>query len=150
ARNAPVLGTRAFDLLCLSMVAVLAVHVPHLPWWLSTALALLLAVRWWHRRRHGGRITAWLRVPLTLLVPLLVIMVYGTIFGRQPGSALAIGLLVVKTLESEHPRDARTGIAFGCFALMCALLFGQSLVMTAAVMLGLIPALACLRALQPG
>ncbi len=146
----PVLGRRAFDLLCLTMAAVLVLHSPHLPWWLSVALALMLGFRWWQRRWHGGRIAWWLRLPPTLLLPVVVIVTYGTIFGRQPGCALAVGLLVLKTWESEYPRDARSGIAFACFALMCALLFGQSLPLTAAVMLGLVPALVCLRALEPG
>lgn len=149
-RSEPVLGLHAFDLLCLTMAAVLALHARHMPWWLSAALALALGMRWWQRRQHGGRIPWWLRLPLTLLLPVVVIATYGTIFGQRPGAALAVGLLVLKTLESEYPRDARTGIAFACFALMCALLFGQGLVMTAAVMLGLLPALACLKALEAG
>lgn len=145
----PALDRRAFDLLCLTIATVLALHTPHLPWWLSVALALLLALRWWQRRQHGTRIRWWLRLPLTLLLPVAVLITYGTIFGRLPGTALAVGLLVLKALESERIRDARTGIALACFVLMCALLFGQSLLMTLAVILGLLPALAGLRALQP-
>ncbi|HEX7341779.1 MAG TPA: DUF3488 and transglutaminase-like domain-containing protein [Rhodanobacteraceae bacterium] len=146
----PVLGERAFGLLCLTMAAVLVLHSPHLPWWLSVLLAVALAARWWQRHRHGGRIPWWLRLPLTLALPLAVVGTYGTLFGRLPGCALAVGLLVLKTLESERPRDVRTGIAFACFVLMCALLFSQSLGITIAVMLALVPALSCLRALQPG
>ncbi|HET8555453.1 MAG TPA: DUF3488 and transglutaminase-like domain-containing protein [Rhodanobacteraceae bacterium] len=149
-REMPALGQRAFDLLCLTMAAVLALHASHLPYWLTVVLALALGLRWWQRRRNGARIPWWVRLPLTLLLPIAVIATYGTIFGRLPGSALAVGLLVLKALESEQLRDARTGIAFACFALMCALLFGQSLPMTAAVILGMLPALACLRALEPG
>jgi len=55
----------------------------------------------------------------------------------------------MKTLESERPRDARIGVGFACFALMAALLFGQGMIATAVVALGLLPALATLRALQP-
>lgn len=149
ARKRPVLSTRAFTLLCLTMAAVLTLHAAHLPWWLNAVLALILGLRWWQRRRHGTRIPWWLRLPLTLALPVAVIATYGTIFGRLPGCALAVGLLVLKTLESEHPRDARTGIAFACFALMCVLLFGQGPAMTAAVMAALILPLACLRALEP-
>ncbi|HET7266478.1 MAG TPA: DUF3488 and transglutaminase-like domain-containing protein [Oleiagrimonas sp.] len=145
----PLLGARAFTLLCLTMAAVLVLHAPHLPWWLSAFLAVALGWRWWQRRRHGTRIPWWLRLALTLVLPLAVIATYGTIFGRQPGCALAVGLLVLKTLESEHPRDARTGITFACFVLMCVLLFGQGPAITAAVMAALTLPLACLRALQP-
>jgi hypothetical protein len=138
----PALGERAFDLLCLTMAVVLALHAPHLPWWLTLVLGMALGARWWQRRRYGARIAWWLRLPLLLLLVATVIATYGTLFGRLPGCALAVGLLVLKSLESERVRDARTGIAFACFALMCALLFGQSLLLTAAVILGLVPALA--------
>ncbi|HET7359879.1 MAG TPA: DUF3488 and transglutaminase-like domain-containing protein, partial [Rhodanobacteraceae bacterium] len=145
----PLLDRRSFDLLCLTMATLLAVHASHLPPWLSVLLALVLGARWWQRRRHGGRVPWWLKLAPTLLLPLSIIAAYGTIFGRAPGSALAVGLLVLKLLESEKPRDARTGIAFACFGLMSALLFDQGLVATVVVALGLIPALATLRALEP-
>lgn len=143
------LDTNAFDLLCLTMACVLGVHAAHLPWWLVSALALVLALRWWQRRRHGTRPPLLLKLPLLVLLALAVVFDYGTIFGQQPGSALAVGLLVLKLLESETPRDARVGVSFACFGLMAALLFDQGLVATFVVALGLLPALATLRALEP-
>lgn len=143
------LNGRAFDLLCLTVAVVLAVHVPHLPLWLSAGLALTLGLRWWQRRQHGGRAPAYLKLPLVALLAGAVIFHYGNLFGREPGAALAVGLLVLKQLETDTPRDARVGAAFGCFALMAALLFDQGLVATALVALGLLPALATLRALEP-
>lgn len=140
---------RAFDLLSATLALVLALHAPHLPWWLSAALALILGWRWWQRRRQTGRVPAWLKLPMLVLLTLVVIAWYGSIFGREPGTALAVGLLVLKLLESETERDARVGISFACFALMVALLFDQGLIATLVVALGLLPALATLRALQP-
>ncbi|WP_425491255.1 transglutaminase TgpA family protein [Frateuria soli] len=145
----PTLDRRAFDLLCLTMACVLGVHAPHQPWWLVAALALVLGLRWWQRRRHGTRPPLLLKLPLLALLAVAVVFTYGTIFGQQPGSALAVGLLVLKLLESETPRDARVGISFACFGLMAALLFDQGLVATFVVALGLLPALATLRALEP-
>lgn len=149
ASHEPGLDARAFDLLCLTMAVVLAVHAGHLPWWLDAALAVVLAARWWQRRQHGGRAPALLKLPLIALLAIAIVFSYGTIFGREPGSALAVGLLVLKLLESESPRDARVGISFACFALMAALLFDQGLIATLVVALGLLPALATLRALEP-
>jgi transglutaminase-like putative cysteine protease len=143
------LDGRAFDLLSLTMACVLGVHAGHLPWWLTAALAIVLAVRWWQRRRHGARSPLLLKLPLIGLLAVAVVFSYGTIFGREPGSALAVGLLVLKLLESETPRDARVGVSFACFGLMAALLFDQGLVATLVVALGLLPALATLRALEP-
>ncbi|WP_243040031.1 transglutaminase TgpA family protein [Dyella sedimenti] len=145
----PPIGTRPFDLLCLTTAVVLGVHAPHLPVWLTAALAATLAARWWQRRRRGGIAPAYLKLPLVALLAAAVVFHYGTLFGREPGGALAVGLLVLKLLETEAPRDARVGAAFACFALMTALLFDQGLVSTLLVALGLLPALATLRALEP-
>lgn len=148
-RERPI-DARAFDLLSLTMALVLGLHSPHLPWWLGVALALILGWRWWQRRRQAGRVPRWLKLPLLVLLTLAVIVQYGNIFGREPGTALAVGLLILKLLETETARDVRVGISFACFALMAALLFDQGLIATVVVALGLLPALATLRALEPG
>lgn len=149
AASAPV-STRSFDLMALALAAVLALHAPHLPWWLTAALAPLLALRWWLRRHHQGRVPAWLKLPLLAALLLAIVVWYGNIFGQAPGAALAVGLLVLKLLETESTRDARVGMSFACFTLMAALLFDQSMVTTAAVAVGLLPPLAALRSLEPG
>lgn len=148
-RSREPLGTRPFDLLCLTVAIVLGVHAPHMPLWLTAALGATLAACWWQRRRQGGRAPVMLKVPLVALLSGAVIFYYGSLFGREPGAALAVGLLVLKLLEAESPRDARVGAAFSCFALMAALLFDQGMVATLLVALGLLPALATLRALEP-
>lgn len=146
---AAVLDARVFDPLCLTMAVVLAVHAPHLPAWLTAVLAALLGLCWWRRRRRRRVVPGWLKLPLLVALGAAVVASYGTLFGREPGSALAVGLLVLKLLECETPRDARVGVSFACFGLMAALLFGQGLVATVVVALGLLPALATLRALEP-
>ena len=143
------LDHRAFDLLCLSVACVLAAHVAHLPPWLAAALSGLLLLRWLQRRTQRGAIPKLARVALVVALPVAILTTYGTPFGRTPGSALAVGLLVLKLLESERARDARMAVGFCCFVLMSALLFTQSLPMTLLVALALLPALATLRALQP-
>lgn len=144
----PRLAERPFNLLCLSMAFVLATHALHLPWWFTAGMGAMLAWRWWHRRQGGRPVSMWIKLPIVGLLLAVVIATYGTLFGREPGSAFAVGLLVLKTLETEHRRDARVGIAFGGFALMSALLFDQSLVATVVVALGLVPALGTLRAIE--
>ncbi|MGH8212130.1 MAG: transglutaminase TgpA family protein [Rhodanobacteraceae bacterium] len=142
------LDTRAFDLLCLTVACTLAVHLPHMPAWLGAALAALLLLRWLQRRTRRGHIPGLARFALLIALPLAIVASYHTPFGRAPGTALAIGLLVLKLLESERERDARMTVGFCCFALMSALLFTQTLAMTFLVALALLPALAALRALQ--
>src|SRR3569623_837951 len=113
-------------------------------------MASLLLARWLQRRSRPslGGIPLWLRLPLTLALPVGVVLTYGNLFGRDPGSALATGLLALKLCESEKPRDARSAVTFGSFLLMAALLFDQSLLGSLLVGLGLVPQLAMLRALQ--
>lgn len=139
-----------FTLLCVTVLCVLAAHAAHLPAWYTATLAAILAARWWHRRRRRQRVAAWLRIAMLLAVLATAIAVYGTVLGREPGAAIVCGLLVLKVLESESVRDARMAVGFACFILMSALLFDQSLAFTILVGLMLLPALATLRALQPG
>lgn len=131
------------------MAFVLVVNAVHLPWWLSVALAFILGWRWWQRRQRSGRVPGWIKLPLLVLLTLAVIVQYGNLFGRAPGTALAIGLLVLKLLEAESQRDVRVGVSFACFTLMTALLFDQGLISTVVIALGLLPALATLRSLEP-
>ena len=143
------LGRTAFDLLSLTMLVLLVVQAGHLPAWFTAVCGLLLAARWAQRRYRGGRVPWWVRVPLTLALPLALVAQYGTLLGQEPGSALVSGMLVLKLLETERPRDARAAVAFACFGLMSALLFGQGLLATLGVALGLVPALATLNTLEP-
>lgn len=144
------LDTRSFDLVALTLAVVLALHAPHLPWWLTAALAPVLLLRWWRRRQQPARTPAWLKLPLLALLLLAILGHYGNLFGQAPGSALAVGLLILKLLETETRRDARVSASFAGFTLMAALLFDQGMVNTFAVALGLLPPLATLRALEPG
>jgi transglutaminase-like putative cysteine protease len=143
------ISDRTFDLLCLTTAFVLAVHAGHLPIVLTGALLVALGLRWWQRRYRPGRVPAWLKVPMLAVLVGAIVLDYGNLFGREPGSALASGLLVLKLTESESPRDARVAAAFGCFLLMAALLFGQDMVATFIVALGLLPALTTWRSLEP-
>lgn len=139
-----------FNLLCLTVLCVLGAHAAHLPAWYTAALLAILTARWWQRRHHRRRIEGWLRIVMLVAVPAVVIAVYGSPLGREPGAAIVCGLLVLKVLESESVRDARMAVGFACFILMTALLFDQSLGFTIIVGLMLLPALATLRALEPG
>lgn len=145
----PPLDKRAFNLLCLSVACVLAAHLSHIPIWLGAALAALLLLRWLQRRLQWSRVPGSARLALVIALAAAVLAVYHTPFGREPGSVLAAGLLVLKLLESEQARDARMAVGFCCFVLMSALLSAQSLAITLLVALALLPALATLRALQP-
>lgn len=143
------LGTRQFELLAATIAATLATHLGHLPVWLWAPLAAIVPLRVWTRRRGAPAVSAWIRVPLTALLLLVVIVSFGNVFGREPGSVLGAGLLGLKLLETERARDARVALGFAAFVLMSALLFTQSLGFTLLVCAVLALLLATLAALQP-
>lgn len=129
-------------------IAVLA-HAPEQPAWLWLSMLMLLALRLWQRQRYRRAVTRWLRLPLTGALVGALLVHYHTILGPEAGSALAVGLLALKMLETETTRDARVALAFGAFVLMSALLFGQSLWFTLLVCAALVVVLAGLVTLEP-
>ena len=143
------LDDRQFNLVAASALIAVAPHLSRLPLWLSLALVAIAPWRIWSRKRTGKPISAWLRVPLVIALVSAIVVSYGNIFGREPGSALACGLLMLKLLESEKIRDARAALGFAAFVMMSALLFTQTMGFTLLVCLSLIVLLAALNALQP-
>ena len=143
------LDDRQFLLLNATVAAASAMHLGHLPTWLLLPLVTLLVLRTWTRRRGAGAITAWGRLPLLAALLALVIANYGNLFGREPGTLLGCGLLVLKLLETESMRDARVALGFAAFVLMSALLFTQTLLFTTLVCLVLVLLVASLISLQP-
>ncbi|MEO5624059.1 MAG: DUF3488 and transglutaminase-like domain-containing protein [Dokdonella sp.] len=142
------LANHPFELLCATVAAALATHLAHLPLWLWPSIAIMLGLRVWTRRR-GLLVGAAIRLPLTALLFVLVMVTFGNVFGREPGSVLGCGLLALKLLETERPRDARVALGFSAFVLMSALLFTQTMLFTLAICLVLILLVATLNSLQP-
>jgi protein-glutamine gamma-glutamyltransferase len=144
------LTRRQFDLTALTVLCASWLHAPHFPFWLNVAITLLIALRWLQRRLRPdwGKPPALLRLPLTLALPVAVWLQYGNIFGLDPGSVFAVGMLVLKLTETETARDARAVATFAMFVLMAALLFEQDLLTTIYVGVGVVPLLVALRALE--
>ncbi len=138
-----------FDLTAASICAAVLPHLWRLPWLFSTPILILLIGRWLQRRRGGARLPTWIKLPLILLFPVLIIFHYGNIFGREPGAALACAMLALKLVETESRRDARAAICFASFVLMSALLFANSLGFTLLLFAALTLLLAAMRELEP-
>lgn len=145
------LSPHQFDLLTLAVALVFTTHFGHLPLWVDAAGIFIIAARWLqrHYRPAWGATPLWLRLPLTLGLPLAVIAQYGTLLGLEPGSVLAIGMLVLKLSESEKVRDARAALTFAGFVLMAALLFEKGLLNALHVAAAVLPLFVCMRALEP-
>ena len=143
------LSTRQFNLLAVTALLAVLAHASRLPIWLTAVLALIAPLRMISRGRGGKPISAWWRMPMVVVLFAAIILHYGNFFGREPGSALACGLLMLKLLESEHVRDARAALGFSAFVLMSALLSTQTFSFTLVLCASLILLLAALNSLQP-
>lgn len=137
-----------FVLTAASVFAAVLPHLLRLPPLFVVLVLGLLAGRIAQRAAGGARIPGLLKLPLVLLVPLLVVLHYGNVFGREPGSALACAMLALKLIETETRRDARSAIAFSCFVLMSALLFNSGMTFTLMLCAALALFLATLRELE--
>jgi protein-glutamine gamma-glutamyltransferase len=139
----------AFELVAAVVAIAIVAHAGHLPMWLLPTAPAIVALRVFMRRRGAPIVPMWIRIVAAALLVAMIVVEYGTLFGREPGSVLGCGLLALKLLETEKVRDARVAVGFGAFVLMSALLFVQTLVFTLAVSIALVLFLAALVALQP-
>ena len=137
-----------FALTAASVFIAVLPHLLRLPPVFALLVLGLLVGRVVQRAADGARIPALVKLPLVVLVPLLVILHYGNVFGREPGSALACAMLALKLIETETRRDARSAIAFSCFVLMSALLFDSGMGFTLLLFAALALFLATLRELE--
>jgi transglutaminase-like putative cysteine protease len=138
-----------FGLIAASVLVAVMPHLWRLPLPFVALLLALLIGRWLQRQRNCTRIPVWLKLPLVLLFPILVVLHYGNIFGREPGSALACAMLVMKLVETDTRRDARACICFASFVLMSALLFDSGLGFALLLFVALALLLAAMRELEP-
>ena len=138
-----------FGMVAASVLAAVAPHLMRLPVLIMAPILVVFLGRCLQRARGTRRIPAWLKLPLILLFPVFVILHYGNIFGREPGSALACAMLVLKLVETDTRRDARAAICFASFVLMSALLFDSGLGFALLLFAALALFLATLRELEP-
>lgn len=116
-----------------------------LDWRVSVVLLIVLGVRTWTARRSPQAWPSWLRVLMVLVLFLLVLRVYGSIFGRGPGGALLLSMLALKSTESASTRDARVMVSISLFVVIASFLMTQSLM---AMALSFFASVICFAALE--
>ena len=108
-------------------IVVLLPHVARLPIWLNIILALLFGWRFLIMHRGWPAPGRWLRIGLTLLIAGLLFRQYGTLFGRDAGSALLAAMLALKFLELRRLRDYVIGVLLVYFLILIGFLYSQSI-----------------------
>ena len=108
-------------------IIVLLPHVPRFPLWLTAVLAALFSWYFLLLRRAWPAPNRWLRLALTLLLAFLVFRQYGTLFGRDAGSALLAIMLALKFLELRRLRDYLLSVFLIYFLIVIGFLYSQAL-----------------------
>ncbi len=135
----PLRGETLYYLLAVLALVVLP-HTPHLPPWLSILVFSLGAWRFIAARQQRRMPPAWLRILLTLVTLTVIFADYGTLLGRDSGTALLIAMLGLKLLEIRETRDIYVVVFLGYFLVIIHFLFSQSMFM-AVYMLGMVAVL---------
>jgi len=107
-------------------VVALLPHVPRLPVWLSAVLAALFAWRFLMVQRAWPAPNRWWRWSLTALLVFLIYRQYGTLFGRDAGSALLAAMLALKFLELQRLRDYVLSVLLVYFLIVLGFLYSQA------------------------
>lgn len=108
-------------------IIVLLPHVLRFPLWLTAVLAALFGWYFLLLRRAWSAPNRWLRLALTLLLAFLVLRQYGTLFGRDAGSALLAIMLALKFLELRRLRDYLLSVFLIYFLIVIGFLYSQAL-----------------------
>lgn len=123
-----------------AVTLVVAPHLAQVAWWISAAVAALLAWRAWltvAQRPLPGRLVM---LPLLVAAALTVWLQYRSLLGREAGVAFLLLLMGLKLLEMRARRDVLVVITLAFFILLTVFLNNQGLGVAAlalAVVIGL-------------
>lgn len=154
-RDHPPLTRRGLALLLLALAFAAAPHASHLPW-MITLFVLACGVWRWRVDTAGwpspGRIA---RTLLAIGGCAGVVWTYGTVFGRDAGTALLVTMLALKLLETRAYRDAMLVLFLGCFLVVVMAFHSQEIPVAAVLVAALTLAVAAMielnsRGLSPG
>lgn len=137
AREYPPLSRRGLAALMLALGAAAAPHLAHLPWQI-VLLALACGVWRWKAASSDwpfpGRI---LRALLAIAGCVAVVIHWGTVFGRDPGTALLVTMLALKLLEVRGYRDAMLALFIGCFLIVTMAFHSEDIPVALALIMAL-------------
>jgi len=110
---------------CILLVS--APHAEHLPLWVSTICAALLAWRSYLTASDNPPPPRWLLLGITIACVLAIAISFRSLFGREVGVTLLILLSTLKLLELRAVRDATVMIYLSCFIIITNFFYSQSI-----------------------
>ena len=96
-----------------ALALIMALHVTHLPTWVSGLFALAAAWRAIIETRKLALPPRWLLVTLTIIVSAGVFIASGTLLGREAGVALLAAMAALKLVEARNVRDGAVITSLG-------------------------------------
>jgi len=114
----------AYGLVASAVVALLP-HFTRLPWWLSLAILAVTAWRVLVLRRGWPAPGRGIRILLVGAGVLAIFGHYGTLFGRDAGSALLAAMMALKLLELRQLRDYMLALFLIYFLIAVGFLYSQ-------------------------
>ncbi len=130
-------------LLCLIGWTVLP-HLFHLPLWCAALTAAVLLARARLALNAAALPGRWTLLGVLVLAAGLTLWSFQTLLGKEPGVAMAVSLMAIKTLELRARRDAFVVFFLGFFLILTQFLYSQSLLVALAMLVsvwGLLSAL---------
>lgn len=119
-------------------------HVANLPWWCTLLAAAVLAWRGHLAVKARPLPGRWWVLALLVLTLAATWLTHRTLLGRDAGVTMIVVLLALKTLELRARRDAFVVFFLGFFTMLTNFFFSQSLLVAAAMLLGLLGLLTAL------
>jgi transglutaminase-like putative cysteine protease len=119
-------------------------HLFHLPLWCAVLTAAVLLTRGVLALKGVALPNRWSLVGVLVLTTGLTFWSYGSLLGKEPGVAMAVALMAIKTLELRARRDAFVVFFLGFFLILTQFLYSQSLLVALAMLVsvwGLLSAL---------
>ena len=119
-------------------------HLFHLPLWCSLLTGTVLLIRAVLALSGAALPGRWSLVGVLVLTMGLTFWSYGSLLGKEPGVAMAVALMAIKTLELRARRDAFVVFFLGFFLILTQFLYSQGLLVALAMLLsvwGLLSAL---------
>lgn len=109
-------------------LVAMAPHFFHLPVWISLVTLSLLGWRASATFLGWPLPPRWLRITLAIAMVVGVYASYREINGLDAGSALVVGMLGMKLLETRHARDMLVTILISYFLLVVNFLYSQGVI----------------------
>ena len=129
--------TRDTLFLLLVIAWIIAPQTTQLPIWCSAMAVIILVWRGWIAWRGRPLPSRWWLFGLLLLAGVGTYASHRTLLGRDAGVTFVVVLLALKTLELRARRDAFVVFFLGFFTLLSNFFFSQSLLVAAAMLIGL-------------